>query len=83
MYMCILVKIVVKNCSVRCGWYGGKKLFLFKLSEISKIQPFENKVALNFQFVTLKVLEKWLQIIEFHNLPSTVNDPTSLFQAPR
>ena len=76
MYMCILVKIVDKNCSVRCGWYGGKKLFLFKLSEISKIQPFENKVALNFQ-------EKWLQIIEFHNLPSTGNDPTSLFQAPR
>ena len=56
--MCILVKIVVKNCSVRCGWYGGKKWFSFKLSEISKIQPFENKVALNFQFVTLKVLEK-------------------------
>ena len=63
--MCILVKIVGKNCSVRCGWYGGKKLFLFKLSEISKIQPFKNTIALHFQFVTLRVLEKYLQIIEF------------------
>ena len=60
-----------------------KKLFLFKLSEISKIQPFKNTIALHFQFVTLRVLEKYLQIIEFQNLPSTGNDPTSLFQAPR
>ena len=78
-----MVKIVGKNCIVRCGWYGEEKLFLFNLSEISKIQPFKDTIALNFQFVTLRVLEKYLQIIEFQNLPSTGNDPTSLFQAPR